>query len=106
MYTVLRMKIMLTVLLLLAAMFAGVAQPMSLSLPPVEKVDTEVVTNVSLSVLSRRAGHVKCKVKNGECRMFWGGRIFHYPFSIFHMNDANCPTNLQIELFSNGTCQV
>ena len=56
MYNIHQMKRTLTVLLLLAAMFAGAAQPMSLSLPPVEKVDTEVVTNVPLSALSRRAG--------------------------------------------------
>ena len=56
MYTVRRMKGILTVLLLMEAVSAWASQPMLLSLPPVEKADAEVVTNVPLPALSRRAG--------------------------------------------------
>ena len=56
MYNTPQMKRTLTVLMLLATMFAWASQPMLLSLPPVEKADAEVVTNVPLPALSRRAG--------------------------------------------------
>ena len=56
MYNISQMKRTLTVLLLLATMFAEASQPVALSLPPVEKADAEVVTNVPLPALSRRAG--------------------------------------------------
>ena len=56
MYTVRRMKGILTVLMLMEAVSAWASQPMLLSLPPVEKADAEVVTNVPLPALSRRAG--------------------------------------------------
>ena len=46
--------IMVAVLLVAASMWA--AQPVALSLPTVEKADAEVVTNVPLPALSRRAG--------------------------------------------------
>ncbi|MCQ2395500.1 MAG: hypothetical protein MJ249_14560, partial [Kiritimatiellae bacterium] len=44
------------VAVLLVAASAGAAQPVALSLSAVEKADAEVVTNVPLPVLSRRAG--------------------------------------------------
>ena len=44
------------VAVLLVAASAGAAQPVALSLPPVERADAEVVTNVPLPALSRRAG--------------------------------------------------
>ena len=50
------MKGILTVLMLMEAVSAWASQPMLLSLPPVEKTDTEVVTNVPLPTLARRAG--------------------------------------------------
>ena len=56
MYNTPQMKRTLTVLMLLATMFAWASEPVALSLPPVEKADAEVVTNVPLPVLSRRAG--------------------------------------------------
>ena len=56
MYNISQMKRTLTVLLLLATMFAWASEPVALSLPPVEKADAEVVTNVPLPALSRRAG--------------------------------------------------
>ena len=56
MYTIQRMKGILTLLLFMGVASAWAAGPVALSLPPVEKADAEVVTNMPLPVLSRRAG--------------------------------------------------
>ena len=55
MYTIPQMKIGTTTLLLLATTFAWASDSVALSLPPVAYADTEVVTNVPLPSLSRRA---------------------------------------------------
>ena len=55
MYNIIVKKGTLAAFLLVAAS-VGAAQPLALSLPPVEKTDTEVVTNVPLPTLARRAG--------------------------------------------------
>ena len=56
MYNEVRMKQIVTVLILANMWFTSTAQPVALSLPPVERADAEVVTNVPLPALSRRAG--------------------------------------------------
>ena len=56
MYNEARMKRIVTILVLASMWFASTAQPVALSLPPVEEADAEVVTNVPLPALSRRAG--------------------------------------------------
>ena len=56
MYNAQQMKTGLRALLFLATTFAWASEPVALSLPPVEKADAEVVTNVPLPALSRRAG--------------------------------------------------
>ena len=56
MYNVFPMKKALVVSVFMIATFAWAAQSVALSLPPVEKVDTEVVTNVPLPALSQRSG--------------------------------------------------
>ena len=56
MYNISQMKRAMTVLLFVGAMSAMASQPTALSLPPVVHADAEVVTNVPLPALSRRAG--------------------------------------------------
>ena len=56
MYTISRMKRAMTVLMFMSVASAWASEPVALSLPAVEKADAEVVTNVSLPALSRRAG--------------------------------------------------
>ena len=55
MYNAQQMKTDSMVLLLLATTFAWASEPVALSLPSVAHADTEVVTNVPLPSLSRRA---------------------------------------------------
>ena len=55
MYTVTRMKKPMMFFLLMLAMLAGAAPPATLSLPSVEYVDMEVVTNVVISSWQRGA---------------------------------------------------
>ena len=54
MYTISRMKRAMTVLMFVSVASVWASGP--LSLPAVEKADAEVVTNVPLPALSRRAG--------------------------------------------------
>ena len=56
MYTISRMKRAMTVLMFMSVASAWASEPVALSLPAVEKADAEVVTNVPLPALSRRAG--------------------------------------------------